>query len=71
MKLCGAVVKPERGVCGSGFSRLATVREAVALIIDFQDVNMVGQSIKKCACEVLRTEGAGPFAEWSVGRYDG
>jgi hypothetical protein len=32
---------------------------------------MVGQSIKKCACEVLRTEGAGPFAEWSVGRYDG
>lgn len=50
MKLCGAVVKPGRGVFVLGFVRLAAVFEAVALTVHFQDVDMVGQSIKKRAC---------------------
>ena len=38
--MCGAVVKPGRGVCALGLVRLAAVFEAVALTVHFEDAGI-------------------------------
>ena len=38
---------------GLGFTVFTAVLEAEALAIHFQDVDMMGQAIKKCTCEAL------------------
>ena len=45
--------------------------EAVALAVHFQDVDVVGQSVEKRACEAFGAEGTGPFIERQIRRYDG
>ena len=51
------MVKPGCGVCASGLARLSAVFEAVALAVHFQDVDVVGQSVEKRACEAFGAEG--------------
>ena len=50
---------------------MSAVFEAVALAVHFQDVDVVGQSVEKRACEAFGAEGTGPFIERQIRRYDG
>ena len=45
--------------------------EAIALAVHFQDVDVVGQSVEKRACEAFGAEGTGPFIERQIGCHDG
>ena len=44
--------------------------EAIALAVHFQDVDMMGQAVEKRASEAFGSEGAGPFIERQIRRYD-
>ena len=50
---------------------LLALFEAIAVAVQFEDVDVVGQPVQQRAGQPLGPEHAGPFVERQVGRHDG
>jgi hypothetical protein len=46
---------------------MATVLEAIAVPVHFEDVDMVSETIEECSGKPLRAKDLGPLVEWQVG----
>ena len=53
------------GVCLAS----AALTEPIAVAVHLEDVDVVGQPIKECACKAFGAECFGPFVEWHVWMY--